>query len=72
MHMALNAKNKLGFVDGSIPRPLTVDLLSSPWSPCNNMDTSWILIDVTKDIVDSLLYFDYAVEVWHDLHEIFH
>ncbi|KAL5570585.1 hypothetical protein UlMin_027160 [Ulmus minor] len=72
MLMALNAKNKLGFVDGSIPRPLVSDLLFGVWSRCNNMVTSWLLNSVSKDIPDSLLYLDTSVEVWKDLRDHFH
>ncbi|XP_075515626.1 uncharacterized protein LOC142550282 [Primulina tabacum] len=35
--MALTAKNKLGFVDNSIPRPSPDDLLYGVWNRCNSM-----------------------------------
>ncbi|KAJ9701533.1 hypothetical protein PVL29_006756 [Vitis rotundifolia] len=55
MIMALTAKNKLGFVDGSLPRPPTIDLLFAVWNRCNSMVTSWILNVVSRDIADSPL-----------------
>ncbi|KAL5582411.1 hypothetical protein UlMin_014853 [Ulmus minor] len=70
--MALNAKNKLTFVDGSLSWPTATDLLAGPWSRCNSMVISWILNSVSKEIADSLLYHDSAVEVWRDLYERFH
>lgn len=70
--MALNAKNKLGFVDGSLPQPDLSDSSASIWSRCNSMVTSWLLNAVSKEIADSLLYLDTAQAVWTDLYERFH
>ncbi|XP_061351052.1 uncharacterized protein LOC133296119 [Gastrolobium bilobum] len=67
MLLALTAKNKLSFIDGSLLRPPPTDLLFSAWIRCNSMVISWILNSVSKDIADSLLYFSNAYEVWTDL-----
>ena len=67
MVMALTAKNKISFIDGSIPCPESDDLLFGTWIRCNSMVISWILNSVHKDIADSLLYFDTAVGIWNDL-----
>ncbi|XP_061375054.1 uncharacterized protein LOC133317230 [Gastrolobium bilobum] len=67
MLLALTAKNKLVFVDGSILRPSPNDLLFPSWTRCNSMVISWILNSVTKEIADSLLYFTTGYEVWNDL-----
>ena len=58
MWMALNAKNKLGFIDRSIPQPSTDEPTTSVWSICNSMVISWLLNTISKDIADSLLYLD--------------
>ena len=71
MIMALTAKNKIGFVDGTIPKPTPNDLLFSIWCRCNSMVSSWIINAVSRDIADSLLYIDSAFEVWRDLHDRF-
>ena len=63
MVMALTAKNKISFIDGSIPCPESDDLLFGTWIRCNSMVISWILNSVHKDIADSLLYFDTAVGI---------
>ena len=55
MIMALTAKNKLGFVDGSLPQPPAIDLLFVVWNRCNSIVTSWILNVVSRDIADSPL-----------------
>ena len=40
MLMALTAKNKVGFVDGTISRPMSHDLIYGAWNRCNNMISS--------------------------------
>ncbi|XP_061352088.1 uncharacterized protein LOC133297044 [Gastrolobium bilobum] len=67
MVFALTAKNKLSFVDSSLLRPPSTDLLFPAWIRCNSMVISWILNLVSKEIADSLLYFSNAYEVWTDL-----
>ncbi|KAE8732030.1 hypothetical protein F3Y22_tig00002237pilonHSYRG00016 [Hibiscus syriacus] len=72
MMLALSAKNKLGFMDGSIPAPDTSspELLNA-WTRANNLVNSWILNSVSKDIAASLLYHTTAAEIWRDLVESF-
>jgi hypothetical protein len=50
MMMALVAKNKFEFVDGSIMKPPAVDPSLHGWVRCNNMLLSWMLNFVSKDI----------------------
>ena len=72
MLMALNAKSKLGFVDGSLSQPSSDASLAGVWSQCNSMVTSWLLHVVSKEIANkSLPYLDSAKAVW-DLHDRFH
>ena len=70
--MALNAKHKLSFFDGSISQPPPNDSFVGVCSRYNNMATSWILNTVSKEIVDSLLYLDNAQAIWVDLRDRFH
>lgn len=67
MRMSLDAKNKLSFVDGSLPRPDTTDSSFKIWSRCNSMVKSWILNVVNQEIYDSILYYVDAAEMWNDL-----
>ncbi|KAF8088092.1 hypothetical protein N665_0554s0022 [Sinapis alba] len=67
MRISLDAKNKLSFVDGSLPRPSVDDNLFKIWSRCNSMLKSWILNVVSKEIYDSILYYQDAAEMWDDL-----
>lgn len=56
MIMALTAKNKIAFIDGSLPQPSFDDPIFRNWIRCNNMVLSWIMNSVTKEIVSSILY----------------
>ena len=55
MIMALTAKNKIGFVDGSISKPDPTDPLFLSWTRCNNMVLSWLLNSVSKEIAGSII-----------------
>ncbi|XP_042056126.1 uncharacterized protein LOC121800672 [Salvia splendens] len=68
---ALLAKNKLVFVDGSIPRPSREDLLYQPWIRCNSMVIAWLRNSVSSQICSSIMYLDDAYEIWSDLKERF-
>lgn len=72
MKIALDAKNKIAFVDDSLPRPSATDPLYRIWSRCNSMVKSWILNSVSKQIYGSILSFDDASQIWKDLHDRFH
>ena len=68
MKMALDAKSKLGFVDGSITTSMAVTPLEKQaWSKCNSMISSWILNCVSPHITASVIYRNKALEVWNAL-----
>ena len=71
--LALNSKNKLGFVNGSIKAPSeeTDPEGYATWSRCNDMVHSWIVNTLNPEIVDSLIYYSTAHEVWVYLRERF-
>ncbi|XP_075491465.1 uncharacterized protein LOC142529734 [Primulina tabacum] len=72
MNMALTAKKKISFVDGTSVRPSVEDLLYGAWIRCNSMIISWILNSVSREIADSLMYIATAHEIWIDLRDRFH
>jgi len=73
MTLALNSKNKLGFVNGSIRAPSEDNDPEehAAWSRCNDMVHSWIINTLNPEISDSVIYYSTAHEVWEDLHERF-
>uniref|UniRef100_A0A803LI92 Retrotransposon Copia-like N-terminal domain-containing protein n=1 Tax=Chenopodium quinoa TaxID=63459 RepID=A0A803LI92_CHEQI len=71
MTIALSAKNKLGFVDGTIPKPYPTHETYKAWERCNDMIISWILYNLDTIIARSVLYFNSAAEIWKDLEDIY-
>ncbi|XP_038895765.1 uncharacterized protein LOC120083929 [Benincasa hispida] len=69
MVLTLFIQNKLGFIDGSLPRP-TGDLLHL-WIHNNNVVVSWILKSVSKSISSSILFTESAQAIWLDLQDCF-
>lgn len=70
MNIALFVKNKLGFVDGSIPNPVDSDATYANAWIRNNIIISW-LNSVSKEISTSILFAEAAAEIWKDLQERF-
>lgn len=63
---ALNAKGKLGFIDGTLLPP------SDPtewarWKRCDDLVGSWILNSVHDSIRRSCMFSDSAFAIWNDL-----
>lgn len=54
--LALQAKNKLGFVNGSIPTPEDSSPNSSQWGSINDMVTPWILNSIVPSPVSCIIY----------------
>ncbi|KAF7154323.1 hypothetical protein RHSIM_Rhsim01G0035500 [Rhododendron simsii] len=70
--MALRAKNKVGFVDGSIEKPgEDKEKEVSRWERCNDLVASWILNCVSDEIRSSILYAHTARAIWIDLSDQF-
>ncbi|XP_022154608.1 uncharacterized protein LOC111021831 [Momordica charantia] len=69
MLIALSIKNKLGFIDGSISRPIG-ELLPA-WIHNNHVVIAWILNSVSKEISSSILFSESARDIWIDLKERF-
>nr|KYP36910.1 hypothetical protein KK1_041925 [Cajanus cajan] len=67
MLIALSAKNKVEFVDGSAPQPSPLDPMHASWRRCNNMVVSWLVHLVSMPIRHSILWMDKADEIWKDL-----
>jgi hypothetical protein len=71
MRRALGAKNKLVFVDGSLPIPDFHDLNRSAWERCNHLIHSWLINSVTELIAQTLVFHENCFDVWQDLQERF-
>ncbi|KAK9672433.1 hypothetical protein RND81_12G100400 [Saponaria officinalis] len=69
MEIALSAKNKKGFIDGTITKPAATSETAKAWQRCNDMVFSWILNSLSGEIVGSILYCDSAKSAWQELCE---
>ncbi|XP_010424680.1 PREDICTED: uncharacterized protein LOC104709822 [Camelina sativa] len=72
MHISFDAKNKIKFIDGSLPRPLITYPNFDLWSICNSMVNSWLLNSVSPQIYRSILRLKDATDIWRDLYGRFH
>lgn len=54
MMLGLSSKNKLGFVDGSLPKPAATDSTYKAWCKCNDLVLSWLLFSLVKNIAKSV------------------
>ncbi|CAL1392815.1 unnamed protein product [Linum trigynum] len=69
VHNALGAKNKLGFVDGSIPDPCQESPNAWAWNRNNIMVFSWIQQAVDPGIRKTIMSCKKAVEAWISLRD---
>ncbi|XP_057950866.1 uncharacterized protein LOC131145683 [Malania oleifera] len=65
--LAISAKNKSCFINGTIAKPKDEDPLFAAWSKCNTMILSWLLNVVSRDIASSVLYHEFAKYFWDDI-----
>ncbi|CAI8611441.1 unnamed protein product [Vicia faba] len=70
--VALRSKNKLGFLDGTLPRPAESDSLTLTWDRCNTMVMAGVINSVEPDIAQSILWMDTAAEIWTELFDRYH
>lgn len=67
MMIALSAKLKLGFVDGTHLAPTLDSPYFTHWTRCNDMVISWLLNSVSIEIRNSVVYLPTAKSIWDDL-----
>ncbi|KAH7572136.1 hypothetical protein JRO89_XS04G0209400 [Xanthoceras sorbifolium] len=60
MIKALSAKNKAGFVDGSIPKPSSADSTLDLWKRCDDMVASWIMNAIILELAEDAIYTETA------------
>ncbi|KAM6594474.1 hypothetical protein CsatA_002177 [Cannabis sativa] len=66
-HLALEDKNKTGFIDGTLPQPDPTSHLFHSWIRYNQMVMSWIIHCVCLDIKSSVMFLDTAHKMWIEL-----
>ncbi|XP_076927031.1 uncharacterized protein LOC143590430 [Bidens hawaiensis] len=71
MLLALQVKNKTGFVDGTCVRSTTDDVLAKQWDRCNSVVLSWILNSISDELYLGKVFCKFAIDVWKDLKETY-
>ncbi|KAF5784023.1 putative RNA-directed DNA polymerase [Helianthus annuus] len=71
MENFLFAKNKIGFVDGTLKKPEEKDTNHMSWLRCDAMIKGWLTTAMEKEIRVSVKYANSAREIWTDLQERF-
>ncbi|KAL5763422.1 hypothetical protein ACOSP7_019686 [Xanthoceras sorbifolium] len=73
MILALTAKNKIGFIDGSIEPPSETEHPTeyALWNQCNSMIISWLTHSVEPDLAKGVVHAKMARQVWEDFKDQF-
>lgn len=71
MRKALLNKNKMKFIDGSLPKPDRFDPTFEAWEKCNNLVHTWIMNSASPNIAQSILYIESAYSSWIKLQHRF-
>jgi len=71
LEIALSTKRKLGFVHGTIAKPVDDPIKQEQWETCNNLVISWLINVVSDSISKSILYIQSASEIWEHLERRF-
>jgi hypothetical protein len=71
--LAMQLKNKMGFLDGSCSRTdyVACPLLESQWDRCNVVVLNWILSSLSQDVYLGHVFSDNASTVWKELKETY-
>ncbi|KAL0429123.1 UNVERIFIED_CONTAM: hypothetical protein Sradi_0538300 [Sesamum radiatum] len=67
VRLALGAKQKLGFIDGTCDKPTENKAELEQWQRVDCMVVSWLLNSISKDIAEAFLYTTSAQDLWKEL-----
>ncbi|GJQ98098.1 ribonuclease H-like domain-containing protein [Tanacetum coccineum] len=71
MLLALEGKNKIGFIDGSCKRSNTDEVLGKQWDKVNAIVLSWILNSISEELFLGQFFSKRAKHVWEELKETY-
>ncbi|KAL5819423.1 hypothetical protein ACOSQ4_023265 [Xanthoceras sorbifolium] len=73
MILALTAKNKIGFIDGSIESPSETEHPTeyALWNQCNSIILSWLTHSLEPDLSKGVVHAKTARQVWEDFKDQF-
>ncbi|GJX06789.1 ribonuclease H-like domain-containing protein [Tanacetum coccineum] len=71
MLLALEGKNKIGFIDGSCRRSNTDEVLGRQWDRVNAVVLGWILNSISKELFLGQISSKRAKYIWDELKETY-
>ncbi|CAO2815585.1 unnamed protein product [Amaranthus hypochondriacus] len=69
--IGLTSKNKMSFVDNTLPKPSNNAVHQKAWERCNNMVIGWLIASLDRNLAKSIMYYCTASEIWKDLEDRF-
>ncbi|XP_009628584.1 uncharacterized protein [Nicotiana tomentosiformis] len=69
MLIGLSCKNKLGLINGMIPKPSADFPFYEPWCRCNDMVIAWILNSLDMKIRKTVMYTESAEKLWKEIEQ---
>ncbi|GJY04655.1 putative RNA-directed DNA polymerase, partial [Tanacetum coccineum] len=72
MLLALEGKNKIGFIDGSCKKSITDVVLAKQWDRVNAVVLGWILNSISEELFLGQIFSKKAKHVWKELKETYH
>ncbi|XP_074270806.1 uncharacterized protein LOC141594706 [Silene latifolia] len=69
--LALLAKGKLDYIDGTISKPKTTDPDFKSWRSANALVTAWIFNSIDTDLKNTISLRDEATQLWTDIKQRF-
>ncbi|PKI50438.1 hypothetical protein CRG98_029188 [Punica granatum] len=70
-NLTLRAKNKVGFIDGTLPKPADGDPNKPLWVMANSLVVTWIVNSLEKDLQPNITCIENAQILWEDLRQCF-
>ncbi|XP_076940306.1 uncharacterized protein LOC143609436 [Bidens hawaiensis] len=71
MKLALQVKNKGGFINGKYLKPVDDEVLVGQWDRCNYVVLTWILNSVIDELYVGQVYSELAFDVWEELRDTY-
>ncbi|GAA0168596.1 hypothetical protein LIER_23272 [Lithospermum erythrorhizon] len=71
MKVAMEARDKYGFLNGEIEAPSMEDVRYKQWRKVNSTLISWIMNALSKDISRAFVFTDDAKMLWEDIRDPF-
>ena len=68
---ALKARNKLGFIDGTLKKTSVDESKKTKWDRANAVVCSWLLSSISDSIYQSQAYSEVAEDIWNNLFETY-